>query len=225
MPIVERRVGIEQDPVRLVELTLQVAELFEDRLGRDEQATKAYRDVLEKEPKNERALKGLERLYARGERWQDLLDILEIELGAAESERELTLLERMAAMLEEEFLRHEDAAKRLEQVLEIDPTSENALSGLERLYRQLQRWEQLADTHGRHVEAAQERSLKIEHLKNQATVLLENLNDPDWLSSPCAACWTWTRTSPRRWTGSARCSSSGATRPARWRCWSAWRPW
>jgi tetratricopeptide (TPR) repeat protein len=180
VPILERRIGIEQDGAQIVALKLQVAELFEDRLQKDELAIKAYRDVLDREASNERALKGLERLYARGERWQDLLDILEIEHGVAESERErLTLLERMASMLEEEFLRHEDAAKRLEQVLEIDPTSENGLSGLERLYRQLQRWDQLAETYGRHVEAAVERSLKVQHLKSQATVLLENLNDPD----------------------------------------------
>lgn len=180
VPIVERRIGIEQDEAQVVSLKLDLAELLEDRLGRDEPAIKAYRDVLDRDGSNERALKGLERLYARGERWQDLLDILEIELDHAESERErLTLLERMAAMLEEEFLRHEDAAARLEQVLEIDPRSENALTGLERLYRQLGRWEELATTYGRHVDASVERPIKIQHLKSQADVFLTNLNDPD----------------------------------------------
>ncbi|MBN1769903.1 MAG: tetratricopeptide repeat protein [Deltaproteobacteria bacterium] len=180
VPIVERRIGIEQDETLLIELKLDLAELFEDRLGRDDHAIKVYRDVLDRDGSNERALKGLERLYARSERWQDLLDILELELDHAESERErLTLLERMAAMLEEEFLRHEDAAARLEQVLEIDPRSENALTGLERLYRQLQRWEELATTYGRHVDAVVERPLKIQHLKSQADVFLTNLADPD----------------------------------------------
>jgi tetratricopeptide (TPR) repeat protein len=178
VPILERRVAGESDGEKLLELKLGLAEVFEDRIGRADAAIKWFREALDMAPGNLRPLKGLERLYAKEERWQDLLDVLELELQVADSERErVALLERMASMLEEEFLRHEDAASRLEQVLQIDPTSENALNGLERLYRQLQRWDDLVDVYGRHVDASVERQAKVDHLKAQAVVFVEHLSD------------------------------------------------
>ena len=40
---------------------------------------------------------------------------------------------RVAGMWEEEFLKHDKAAERLDQVLNLDPTYVDALQGLERL--------------------------------------------------------------------------------------------
>ena len=61
-------------------------------------------------------------------------------------------------MLEEEFIKPERAAERLEQVLDIDPNNETALRGLERLYRNMQRWDELIGAYERHVNATPDRS-------------------------------------------------------------------
>ncbi|MDI7266447.1 MAG: hypothetical protein QME96_00435 [Myxococcota bacterium] len=180
VPILERRIAGEAGGERSVGMKLSLAEVFEDRLVRAGSAIKVYREVLDAAPGNERALKGLERLYAREERWQDLLDVLEMQLDVAESERErLTILGRMAGMLEQEFLRHEDAAARLEQILDIDSANENALVGLERIYRHLQRWNDLAETYARHVDVAIDRNEQIAHLKSRSRVFLDHLSDLD----------------------------------------------
>ncbi len=132
----------EDEEVR--EARLAVAEVYELRLERVDDAIQEYTQILSIAPAELRALKGLERLHAQRENWQDLFNVLEREYDLVSTDKErVSILSRLASMLEEEFVKPELAAERLEQVLQIDPNNESALRGLERLYRNLQRWDAL----------------------------------------------------------------------------------
>jgi tetratricopeptide (TPR) repeat protein len=82
-------------------------------------------------------------------------------------------------MWEEEFVKPDRAAERLERVLEIDPTNEQALRGLERIYRRLQRWDQLVETFERHIQATPDRSEKQDLYAAIGEVYANELHDVD----------------------------------------------
>lgn len=157
---------------------LQIAETHEDRTGDTDTAIAVYKEVVESDPNNLVALKGLERLYAKVERWTELREVLEAQLEVVNTERErISLLMRLAAMWEEEFVKPDIAAERLEQVLEINPGHVEALTGLARLYRAARKWDQLVDTYERHIDATPDKSEKIRLFKAQGGVLEANLDD------------------------------------------------
>ena len=82
-------------------------------------------------------------------------------------------------MWEEEFVKPEKAAERLEQVLDIDPNNETALRGLERLYRSMQRWDDLIATYERHVSATPDRTEKVECYAAIGQVYSVEIDDAD----------------------------------------------
>jgi len=180
LAILDRKARALDDPEEKRDTRLLAAEVLEDRFGAPDEAISEYRGVLEIDPGDLQALKGLERLYARKESWTELLGVLEkqFEVVTVEKER-IGLLTRVAGMYEEEFVKPERAAERLEQVLEIDPGNEGALRGLARLYRQLKNWDALLQTYARHADATPERSEKIRLFKAMADVRAMETAEPE----------------------------------------------
>src|SRR5690606_1900172 len=113
----------------------RIAEIYEVHLNDDLEARRRYDAVLDQDPYCLEALRGLERLFAKMGRYQELLDNLEQQIERSATPRQkVALLERIAALYDEEFLDHDKAAVALERVLEIDPTHDRALTGLARHY-------------------------------------------------------------------------------------------
>ncbi len=177
--ILQQKIVATEDIEEIVDLQQKIGEIYEHNLDEINQAINAYKEVLNHDQNYLPALKGLEGLYTREERWQDLLDILELQLDVITTERErISLLLRMATMLEEEFVKPERAAEKLESVLDIDPNNEKALVALERIYRHARRWQDLVDTLFRHIEAVTDRETRIELYHRVADVYAEELDDP-----------------------------------------------
>src|SRR5690606_26052865 len=97
------------------------------------------------------ALKGLERIYARAGKYAELLGNLEAQHEIAATPRQkIALLERMGQIQLEEFVDHEKAAAAFGSVIELEPGHEAANTALARIYRHLQRFDELAKTLERH---------------------------------------------------------------------------
>lgn len=162
LDILQMKVSALAGQPGLTDAKLQVAEVHELRLAQVEEAISVYKEIRAEDGRELRALHGLERLYSQKEKWQELFEVLEAQLDLVNVERDqIAILSRLAAMLEEEFLKPERAAERLEQILEIDPSHEEALRGLQRLYRNMQRWDDLIVTLERHVAATPDRNEKV----------------------------------------------------------------
>ncbi|MCP4604920.1 MAG: tetratricopeptide repeat protein [Proteobacteria bacterium] len=181
IPILRRKIEVTtDDPESVVTTHLRIGEILEDNLDDTHAAIEEYRQVLDIDPGQLPALKGLERLYSKLERWQDLMDVLEIQVEYATSERErISLFTRLAEMLETEFVKPDKAAERYEQVLEIDPTHEGSLEALEHLYRQIGRWADLLTTLERHIGAIHERPQKINLYKQIRDIYATELDDSE----------------------------------------------
>lgn len=180
LDVLHKKVKVLEEFPEVIETKLQIAETYEDRTREANKAIDTYNQVLADEPSSLRALKGLERLYSQSQRWTDLLGVLERELDVVTTERErISTLSWMASMQEEEFLKPDKAAERLEEVIDIAPNHEPALVGLERLYRAMLKWDDLIRTYERHVGATPERGVKIRCFKSIGDVYAKELNDVD----------------------------------------------
>jgi tetratricopeptide (TPR) repeat protein/tRNA A-37 threonylcarbamoyl transferase component Bud32 len=158
----------------------RIAEVYETQIKDDTEAIRRYKDVLALDARFPEALRGLDRVYAKLGRSQDLLENLRLQIEAAATPRQkVTLWERVAALYEEEFIDPRQAAEAFEHALELDPNSENAMTALVRLYRALERWEDAAHIYERHVKLALETPRRLALHLAHAKLLAEHVGSPD----------------------------------------------
>ena len=147
------RIAALEDVESITRAKLQLASVYEENLGDLKKAVDQYRNVLGDDPENMDALKGLERIYAQTEQWQELLKILERQLEITTNVRDqVELFVRIGGMWEEEFLKPERAIEYLERAVDTDAGNQMALRGLARLYRGQKKWHELIDTLERELE-------------------------------------------------------------------------
>lgn len=159
---------------------LALAELYEDKLDELDKAAAKYQAASEADPHELSAYKGLERLYARKENYEGLITSLraQVDLVATPKQR-IALLDRIGLMLEEEFVDHAQASECFEKITAIDPSHEGANAALTRLYRTLQRFEDLVKTLTRHAGTTTDASRKVELMLHAARTLSIDIGSPE----------------------------------------------
>lgn len=163
-----------------IETLSSIAELYEDRLGDLDQAAAHYEGALKHDAHHVGALKGLERIYARAGKYAELLENLEAQREIAATPRQkIALLERMGQIQLEEFVDHEKAAAAFGSVIELEPGHEAANTALARIYRHLQRFDELAKTLERHALGTEDEDRKIGLLMQAAKVLMVDVGAPE----------------------------------------------
>ncbi len=116
-----------------VEALLEAAELCAGDLGRADDAILAYEQVLEIAPDNKDAARALEKLYEKGERWHDLVNLVERRLGFAFTVEEAVALRfRLGEIYEHQLLDPDSAVENYSAALGGDPTHSGASAALER---------------------------------------------------------------------------------------------
>jgi golgin subfamily B member 1 len=159
---------------------LRIASLYETTLADPTRGAQVYREVVEIDPANLQALRGLARIYEVLQQWAELVRVLESQLDVVATERErIELLSQLASLQEEHFLKADLAAQRLEQVLEIDPNNEQAYFALERNYRKLRQWNELVSAYERHISATLDRKTKVDLYGSLAQVFADEVGDAD----------------------------------------------
>jgi tetratricopeptide (TPR) repeat protein len=132
--VYRRRIELATEPSDRETLYAQMAEVYESKLGRPDEAIAAYREVLALDDTSKVALTALDGLFSRQSMWEELADNLEAQLRLATEEAEQTLLMlRLAALRESQMNQIETAIDIYRQVLERDPENADALAALERL--------------------------------------------------------------------------------------------
>jgi len=168
------------EPEKVAATRLKAGGIYETTLNQIDKAGQVYRETLEVDGSNLLAMRGLERVYGATRSWQELVGILEMQLDVVATERERTdVLMKIARIQEEEFLKPDLAAIRLEQVVEIDPNHEPAYEALERCYRKMRHWHELIGAYDRHINATLDRGRKVELYAAMALVHADELEDAD----------------------------------------------
>jgi tetratricopeptide (TPR) repeat protein len=177
--ILSRRAGALRGRDEVAAL-LRVAEVYEDRIEDLTEAARRFEMVLALDAQNIDALKGLDRIFNRQSKYRELLDNLERQLAVAATPRQkINLYERMATLHDEEFLDHARAAECLEEILDIEPTNDTALTMLPRHYRAQNRWDNLEQVYEAHADATSDDARRVELLMQRGRVLAEHVGSPE----------------------------------------------
>jgi tetratricopeptide (TPR) repeat protein/tRNA A-37 threonylcarbamoyl transferase component Bud32 len=177
--ILERRADARRGREK-ADALLKIGEVYEDHLNDLAEAARRYEAVLAIDEGDLQALKGLDRIYNRGSKYRELLEVLERQVAIAATPRQkINLYERMAGLHDEEFLDHERAAACLEEILGLDPANDHALTTLPRHYRALAKWEKLDKLYEKHASVTGDESRRVELLMQRARVLADNIGSPD----------------------------------------------
>lgn len=130
---------------RAVSLHLELADVYEKKLGQQDAAVRHLHDVLRLDPKSSEALRALLRLHRSREEWVELVPILERAAQLEADPVARSALEREAALLCEQKLNDlERAAVNWRQIASRDVLAKEAAGALDRLYSELDRPYELA---------------------------------------------------------------------------------
>jgi len=159
LDIMERRIGAAVDPAERTELLLRIGTLRDERFDDGRGAFIAFKEVLEGDPADERALEGMEKLGQRDALAQDVLFTLDecyrqtgaldkvaglydirIRLAETDGER-LRLLREAVGIWEHDLSDPGRALSSARRIFELDPADEEALSEVERLAEMAGSWE------------------------------------------------------------------------------------
>lgn len=158
-----RQALVIDDPNTIVENHLRIGELFETRLAAADRAIEAYRNALSIDDRCLDAMQALEKLYTAQDRWHELLDVYEMMLSVRTSkEDQLRIYSRIAMIQEEELGDADRTIETYRKMVLVDPGCVPAVRALDRLYREQERWDDLADVYLQHLEALQDTNAKIQ---------------------------------------------------------------
>ncbi|MCL2725127.1 MAG: tetratricopeptide repeat protein [Polyangiaceae bacterium] len=162
-------------------LAERAATLYDDQLGEIDRAAPYLERILSHEPTNERAFNRLKQILTTRERWTDLENLYERVIDATENaSRRADLLAEVALVAEEITGDANRAIHDYERILAIEPAHAQAISSLDKLYFEQERWQNLADLLQRRLALASgSDSAHTTELKLRlGTVLFTKLADP-----------------------------------------------
>jgi tetratricopeptide (TPR) repeat protein len=172
---------------------VEMAQLAAERLNRNEDAARLYREILDEDPSRVDVLDALEKHAERTRDWATLADALERRVALQDDEKDrLNVLQKLGAVYAEHLSDGAAAARTWRRVLELQPGHHRALrvlrdaclesgdfSGLEALYASQGDFEGLADVLSNAADRAKDASTKIDLSYRAAAVYEERLGVPD----------------------------------------------
>jgi len=160
------------------EYLFELGSIYAERLGEPSLAEAYYREILEEWPEAEEALDQLEAVYARTERWEDLLEVFQDELGYADEPEAKELRFRMAVLYDRMLDQPHEAIEVLRDLLDEHPEEIRAIRASTRLYEENELWDDLAEMAERELELVDEEE-KFEVKKRLADINHRHLDDEE----------------------------------------------
>ncbi len=124
---------------------MDLADLSMNQLKEADDAVGYWMQILEVDPQYADVFDRLSRVLVEGERYYELADVLQkrADFFVRQGDRRLELqaLDQLARLWEEKLESPTEARKILERILENDPASVTALTGLARIFENMQDWE------------------------------------------------------------------------------------
>ena len=189
--VLEKESQLASDPSARLQMKVELARLAGDRLHRNADAIKLWREVLEEAPDTEGALDTLEKLADREKEWETLAFALELRASRDEGDT-IKILQKLGGVYGDRLEDQAKAAATWKRILEIDPKNGRALrtlreaflkgedwDGLHALYADAEDWEGLVDVLGSAAERTEISGTKIELSFRAAKIYEDQLGNPE----------------------------------------------
>lgn len=176
--LLDEEVAVIEDDDQKCETLYHSGEVFESCLSDYDKAVAKYNAVLAINPAHHNALVGAERLDAALERWDELLNIYDLQLAAFDTDDErIEIYAKKSQVYETKLNRLADAIDCMNQVTLIQPDNLMGIEQLERLYEIAERWQDLIDQINTHINVLDDASQHIELYRKLGTVFRDKLGD------------------------------------------------
>ncbi|MBK6848155.1 MAG: tetratricopeptide repeat protein [Proteobacteria bacterium] len=174
----QRQAELTADPARQRHCYRRMAELFEQRIGWPDRAIEAWRQVLALGGEDEAALEALALLYARAERWIDLVWVYQRQLAATEdAERWRDVAWAIARTCEQRLGDAFEAAQTLRQLHARHPDDAEVQDELERLLAAAGLWGELVELIEGRAAAEADVAVARQRRRQAVTMVLQRLGD------------------------------------------------
>ena len=210
LDIYERKLELTMDGELRTEIQFKIGQLYEDEVKDDDKAIEAYNAILIAQGEEPRALGALDRIYARIERYPDLADVLEREIGVVgpddDRDNHLELKYRLGQVRETHLEdvpgaidcyrdildlapEHALARQALEARLTDDDHKLAAAGILEPIYEQLEEWAQLIQVHEIQLAADEDQLRRVGLLMRIGDLQAKRLGDAEKAFDAFARCF------------------------------------
>ncbi|MET0792397.1 MAG: tetratricopeptide repeat protein, partial [Polyangiaceae bacterium] len=160
-------------------LLFKMGELYEERLGRDEDAIVSYRKAIEMDPFNQQALHALGRKLTERNRFDEYVKLLELELSSLKDPQARARTSfRLGEVHEYRLKSPEKALAAYEQALAVEPDFRPARDGRLRLLTEARDFKRLVEELQREAETAKDPKLGVAALLREGEVWRDELADP-----------------------------------------------
>lgn len=175
----ERQVEVVQTDAERVGALLKLAELHERKYLRRDHAAEMLERVLEYEPSNPEALRGLERCYHALREWPGLVRVLRARADhSLDKKQKVEVLELVAEVYGSKMDDPAGAIEVLRDIVFLQPKHRRALSDLARLYERTGDWGNVATYRGRLAELAPDKRGQSQALVQVGDFLAHPDRDP-----------------------------------------------
>lgn len=164
------------------DLRAEAAEIMETRLNDLQRAKNLLAAVLADDPGHAKACDAMARIAERTGDFQTLAQILEKKAEARRGYEKAEALAKVAEVYEDHLNDLNEATRRFEAVLAVDPANMTALKGLDRIFNRLGKYRELLEVLERQIEIAATPRQKINLFERVAA-----LHDEEFLDHGAAA--------------------------------------
>lgn len=159
-------------------LLFKMGELYEERIGKDEDAIISYRKAIEMDSFNTQALHALGRKLTERNRFDELVKLLELELSSqTDAALRARTAFRLAEVYENRLKAPEKALAAYEQALTNEPDFRPARDGRVRLLTEARDFKRLVDELAHEVETVRDPKLAVAALLREGEVWRDELGD------------------------------------------------
>jgi tetratricopeptide (TPR) repeat protein len=174
------------DLERQAYLLSEMAEIWQHRLGRTDDAIGCYLKLLRITPNNLPVLRTAARLCSTARRWKDLVELTDEEVTlTSDPQRKAELLQRSGEVWEGRLLQLDQAIACYQQALEFNPEYLPALRSLGRVYRQRGSWRKLIEMYRTEASITTDTNHAVDLLSQIAEIYEEELLDLDGAAETC----------------------------------------
>jgi len=160
-----------------VAIYLQVANLYLERFSNQAEAIKAFERVLELDPDNQHAIDHLLAVYEKRRDWEKLIRLKEAEIErSSEAERAAKVID-VAKMAAQKVKKPDVCTYWWEKVIQYEPTHEEALAELYKLYERSKEWDKLADICSRQADVASDDKTRADALQRLGLLYTEKVEN------------------------------------------------